>query len=192
MDKGYKRRHYFINKDFQGKFIIQLLAISSVGSIFAVLLFIFFANRKIDSLLYSMMIPSSIFRGNILLKEALWANGIAVVIIAIIFMAVVRRILGKITGPLHDIRNGIVNIGSGNLTSRIVLRSKDEFQDFADGVNNLSTEIHSRFSAIDRRAEKIAALAEELGKFGDAESERIAGLMREISELDQEIGAFRK
>jgi len=32
MNKGYKRRNYFVHKKFQGKFILRLLAVSSAGS----------------------------------------------------------------------------------------------------------------------------------------------------------------
>jgi|SRR5208283_1498786 len=191
MNKGYKRTHYFINKNFQGKFIVGLLAVSFAGSVLAVLLFIALADRKIDSLLYSMIIPSSAFKGNILIREALLANGAAVIVSAVIFIAAGIAIFRRITGPLQNIRNGISRIGSGNLTSRIVLRKNDQFQDFASEVNYLSSKLHSRFSSIDGRSKKIAALAEELMKSGKAENERIAGLVKEIGGLEQEIGAFR-
>ncbi len=192
MGKGYKRRHYFINKDFQGKFIVRLLFVSFAGSVLASLLFIALANRKMDSMLYSMMIPSSVFRGSLLLEEALWANGVAVVIISIIFIAAGVAIYRQITGPLHDIRNAILRIGSGNLTSRISLRKNDQFQDFASEVNHLSSELHSKFSSIDSRSKHISELAEELAKSGSADDERIAGLLKEIRGLDEEIGAFKK
>lgn len=192
MDKGYKRRHYFINKNFQGKFIVQLLLVSLAGSVLASLFFIALAGRKLDSMLYSMFIPSSVFRGNIFLKEALWANGVAVIIIAIIFVAVGVAVLRKIAGPLHDIRRAILRIGSGNLTSRIVLRKDDQFKDFASEVNHLSSELHGKFSSIDSRSKHIALLAEDLAKSGIADKDRVAGLLEEIRGLEQEIGAFKK
>ncbi|MBF0560051.1 MAG: methyl-accepting chemotaxis protein [Nitrospirae bacterium] len=193
MEKGYKRRNYFINKGFQGAFIVRLLAVSFAGSVFAVLLFIALADRKIDSLLYSMTIPYSVFKGNILLREALWANGIAVVVIAVIFVVAGIALFRKITGPLLNIKNGVAKISSGNLKTRIVLRKDDQFQDFACEVNQLSTELQNKFSAIAGRSKQISALAEELEKSGNgADRERIAALCNEIKELRQAIGEFRK
>ena len=192
MDKAYKRKNYFVNKDFQGRLIVWLLAVSFASSVLAVLLFIMLADRKIDRLLYSMTIPSSVFKGKILIKEVLWANGTAVVVSSLTFIAAGIVIFRRITGPLLNIRREISKIGSGNLTCRITLRKNDQFQDFASEVNYLSSELHSRFSSIDSRSKKIAALAEELGKSGSPDNERIAGLMKEISGLEQEIGAFRK
>jgi methyl-accepting chemotaxis protein len=192
MDKAYKRKNYFVNKDFQGRVIVWLLTIAFASSVLAVLLFIALADRKIDRLLYSMTIPSSAFRGNILIKEALWANGTAVVVSSLTFIAAGIVIFRRITGPLLNIRREISKIGSGNLTCRITLRKNDQFQDFASEVNYLSSELHSRFSSIDSRSKKISAMAEELGKSDNPDNERIAGLMKEISGLEQEIGAFRK
>jgi methyl-accepting chemotaxis protein len=196
MDKGHKRRNYFIHKNFQGKFILQLLAVSSAGSILAVLLFIFMANRKIDSLLYRMNIPASVFRGNILLKEAICANTIAVVVIALVFVAAGMAIFRKIAGPLPHIRKEILRIADRNLASKLVLRKCDEFCDFAEEVNHLSTELNRRFSMINDRQLRIAEITEELKRADDPSDnrnrERIAALLEQINGLQQDIGAFRK
>lgn len=191
MDKGYKRRHYFILKDFQGRFILKLLAVSTMGSILAVLLFIFFADQKIDGLLCSMAIPASAFKGNVLFKEALWANAVAAAVLAVIFLAAGRAIYRKIIGALSHIRNNILKITGGNLSTKIVLRRKDEFQDFAAEVNNLSAELNRRFSAIKERTKRISEIAKELGH-PDQDKERITALLEQVDGLQQDVGAFRK
>lgn len=186
MGKGYKRRNYFILKDFQGRFILKLLAVSTMGSILAVLLFIFFADQKIDGLLCSMAIPASVFRGNILLKEAFWADACVASVIAVIFIAAGRAISRKIVGALSHIRNNILKITGGNLSTKIVLRKKDEFQDFAAEVNNLSAELNRRFSIIKERTTRISEIANELDK------ERVTALLEQVDGLQQDVGAFRK
>ena len=186
MVKSYKRRNYFILKDFQGRFILKLLAVSIMGSILAVLVFIFFADRKIDGLLCSMAIPASAFRGNLLLKEALWANVVVASVIAVVFLAAGRAIFRKIIGALSHIRNNILKITGGNLSTKIVLRKNDEFQEFAAEVNNLSTELNRRFSGIKERTKRISEIAKELDK------DRITALLEQVDGLRQDVGAFRK
>jgi methyl-accepting chemotaxis protein len=191
MDERCTRKLYFVNKRLQWRFIIWSLAVSSAGGILAVLLFSFLAYRKLDSLLYSMWIPADIFSGTIFLRAALLANGVGVIFVTIICIAVVRIVFNKISGPLQSIKHGILRIGSGNLTSVITLRQNDLFQEFACEVNELSAEFDRRFSAIKDRAKQIEEIAADLRASGVPDS-KIDALVQQISGLQQDVGAFRK
>ncbi len=180
-----------MNKGFQGKFIAWSIAVSSLGGIVAALSFAFLADRKIEELLYSMWVPPHIFSGTFLLREALLANGIAAMIVAIIFIAAVGIVFHKIAGPLHVIRNGVLRMGSGNLTSGIALRKNDDFQDLACAVNHLNAELDRKLSAINDRAKQIEEIAEELRTSGNPDSD-ITALVQEIDGLEKDIGEFRK
>lgn len=191
---AYKRRNYFIRKGFQGRFIFRFLMASSIGIVLSIGLFQLLALRKIDAILFSMSVPSTA-AGQLLFGEALTANVVAIVFVALVLVATARGMLRKISEPLAMIGAGFRKLGNGDLRARISLRQGDEFRDFGEKINAMARELNERFSRIKHdHVHRLAESVRELGRAADEEEFRILNerILQDIKALEEQIGAFRK
>ena len=99
MAKQFKRRNYFIDKGAQSRFIYGFVLASIAGVIAAVLVFRFYAHKKLEATLYSMRLPE-VAMGHLLLNEMLIASGIAACFVILLFFFIARKVFNRINGPL--------------------------------------------------------------------------------------------
>lgn len=192
MKRDYKRRNIFINKGFQGKFIARFLAVTFAGVVVSVALFNFLAYRKIDRILFSMRVPE-VDTGHVLFREAVVANGIALVLTVLAFFLVSRGIQKKITGALHRIMVDLHKIREGILGTRIHLRKDDEFKDFADDLNFMAGELHRRFSGIKEQFEMIDASVREMKGDSDGDGKICREkILPQVAALEERLSEFKK
>lgn len=185
MSKPYKRRRYLIDRRFQGRFILRFFALSCLASVLAVLLFNFLAYRKMDSVLYSMTMPFS-GPGDILFTEIVLANVYALLFIAAAFLLTTKRMYARIKHPLRKIHGELGRIAGGDLRTKITLRERDEFRDFADRLNDMAAALRERVAALDREVEGISeslAAAQRDGAAADLLMQRVNALAGRLKEL---------
>lgn len=193
MSRQYKRRHYFIDHAFQGKFIVSFLILSVLASVIAVLLFNVLAYRKMDRILYSMTMPASA-ASDLLFPEIALANALSLLFIAAVFIMTARRLFARIKFPLQRIHVELAKIGEGNVRTRIHLRERDEFKGFADRLNEMTAALAERIDAIDHDVQRIS---ETLSSLKQEDTNADAGpvikrLQHEVAALKMKLKAARK
>lgn len=186
MKRSFKRRNYFIDKGVQGRFIVGFAAACMAGGIVAVLCFWYLAQRKIEGTLYSMRLPD-VPMGSLFMEEMLLTMAISLFCVLLLFGYTARKVFIRIDGPLKKMAGAVRNIADGDLRSEVKLRESDEFQKFADEVNDMVGLMNSRFNAIRGHALEIAELSmEEEG--ADRIYER---LKPHIEALEKEVKVFK-
>lgn len=192
MTRNYRRRNYFIKKGFQARFIARFLAVSFVGGILGVALFNFLANEKIDALLFSMRIPA-VNAGNILFREAIYANGLAFAFIVFVYILTAKGVHAKMVRSLHRIRADMHGLIRGDLGARIQLSEDEEFRDLADDLNLMAGELQRRFSDIKEHFERVDASVRELrGRPEEDEKILKERIMPQIAALEERLSEFRR
>lgn len=193
MATAFKRRNYLTKKDFQTRFMLPFLAASLLANIITVTLFIVLARNKIDSLLFSMRMPD-LSAGALLSPLAFLASIAAVVALSLVFLWAARGMYGKIAGPLQQIRGHLHQIGSGDLSTRIVLRENDEFKDFAGEINAMALSLNRSFTVLQDHTAELAKAAEALRTSPPAED--AAAIRRSmatlVKDMEQQLGAFKR
>jgi methyl-accepting chemotaxis protein len=192
-EKRYKRKIYFINKDFQSRFILRFVAVATVWSAASVLLFFYLANKKLEEVRYSSYIDMST-TSELLMPVTIGALAVSLLIFAGILGYAIHRLLHKLSGPLGQIRRDIARIAGGDLTSDIILREKDEFQDLAAGLEAMRTELRERIARIKDQQATLAAAAAELNKSvreGNASPQHVASLEDALARLKERVHAFQ-
>ncbi len=192
MAPAIRRKNYFTNKAFQTRFIIPFILATSLANIITVTLFIVLARNKIDSLLYSMRLPLT--SAAVLLSPAAFTAGIvAVVSISLLFLWAARGMYHRIAGPLHQIGSGLDKIGNGDLSTRITLRDKDEFKDFAGEINSMVKELSRRFTNVNNDVEALAKAADTLKTSPQTAESRAAfeSMKKTAGSLKEQIRAFK-
>lgn len=204
MKLKYQRRNYIIKKGFQGRFVLRFIVPAVISSLLAVIFFNMLAYRKIDTILYSMKIPSA-STSDIIFKEIVYANIFAAVIIAFILFFVSKRMLHKIKQPLNRIRVEIMKVTHGDLRSKINLRGKDEFKELADNLNLMIAGLNLHFSDIKNHVNNINEITDEIerikGKHISAKTsqnntylinEKLSELTANLDSLEKKLRVFEK
>lgn len=145
MDKPYKRRNYFIDRYFQGRFILLFTLLTFLGGIISIAIFNILTYRKVERLVYSIHIPIQGL-SDFFLTELILSNILAFVFMVLAVYISIRRLVKRVSGPLYRIKRDIEIIKGGDLSFNITLRFKDEFKEFAGHLNNM-IETHRRLYA---------------------------------------------
>ena len=186
-----RRRKYFINARLQMRFAVFFLIISLVGNIAAVAAFNMLAMDKIDALLWSSHID--ITSTNELVGPLfIQVNLINLAFVTVLLLLTGTWMMKRTTGPIYRMSQDIKTFTEGDLTSRIILRNKDEFADVAGELNNMAESLRERFAGIRDRYSSISESTGALIK-GDGNKEEALRncdlILKSIEELETEISS---
>jgi len=161
----YKRRNYFIKKEFQFKFILKFCLIMLAGIVLSTcIVFIFSQDTLTSSFKNSSLVIEN--TGSAILPTILITNLITLAIIILAAIGVTLFISHRIAGPMFRFENDIRRVSDGDLKVRINLRKKDQFSAMAESFNlmasNLQEKVHSIDSSIDNIIESDGAEDEEV------------------------------
>lgn len=189
-----RRRRYFIQKDYQTRFIARFVVATTIWSAAAVSLFIWFAGRRLEEALYSSHL-SVAFAGELLLPSALQAEGLALLLYSFLLAYAIHDLGKKISAPLYMLKKDIARIGAGDLVNAVSLRPDDEFQDLAADVEKMRRGLGRRFSEIKEKHEALALAVSGLDRAflqGRPLTEHIDGVKTAAVRMKEELHAFTR
>lgn len=156
----YRRRHYFIKKEFQFKFILKFCLIILVGVIFSTgLLFLFSQGTLTSSFQQSRLVIKN--TASAILPAVIYTNLITLGLITLATIVVTIFISHKIAGPMFRFEKDLKEIGEGDLTKNIGLRKKDQLTDMAVSLNKMIASLHDKVLAIQSDVEHLLESASE-------------------------------
>lgn len=178
-----KRRQYFIQKEFQFKFILKFCLVLFVGIIVSTgLLFLLSKDTLTSSFDQSrLVIKKTAFA---ILPSVFLSNLITLALITLAAIVVTLLVSHKLAGPLFRFQKELNQIAAGNLTQAIKLREKDQITAMAQSLDQMRVSLQEKVVAIKEDVEKIMETAS--GK--DVPSE----LVKQLNELHQNIGSHFK
>lgn len=156
MERDYKRRNYFIKKEFQSKFILKFFFILLCGIILSTgLVFLFSQETLTSSFNNSRLVISS--TAEAIMPTLLITNLITLAIITIAAIGVTLFVSHRIAGPMFRFEKDIKRIASGDLSVRINLRHKDQFSEMAGAFNEMASSFHGKITQIDKAVDQAIA-----------------------------------
>jgi methyl-accepting chemotaxis protein len=176
----YKRRNYFIKKNFQGKLILGYFLFMLGGCfLFTVVL----ATLSADTLTVVYR-NSDIQMGQtpfMLVRQVLQANWIFIVVGGAFVIVAAMFITHHMAGPIFRLERAVENMVNGKLDDVIHLRDKDEGKEIAGKLNQFNRELSRKIGEIDSCARNIesvlaqcAALESSLVSYTDIQTIRTA------------------
>ncbi|MCL5023251.1 MAG: methyl-accepting chemotaxis protein [Nitrospirae bacterium] len=193
--RAWRRRNYFVRRDFQGKFILKFfLAILVSAFVFTSLLSIFSAHTITvtyeDSYLRLDRTPKALF------LQTIRAYGVYILLLGVGVSVVSLFLSHRIAGPLYRFEKSAEEITKGNLSFRIRLRKKDEGKELAGRMNTMIETLSDRLADIGRHAEAaqsgMAGLSESLAKSLEEENPSAEQIRRQISDAMNSLENLRK
>ncbi len=194
--RTWRRRNYFVGKDFQGRFILRFFLTILIGAvIFTAILSIFSAHTLTvtyeDSYLRLDRTPKA------LLLQIVRAYGVYIVLLGVAISVVSLFVSHRIAGPLFRLERSVEEITKGDLSFRITLRKKDELKELAALMNTMLDTLSGRLkearSYADAAQSEMTVLSGQVREIGGASKEmgeRISGAMDSIENLKKALSYF--
>jgi len=156
--RPYKRRNFFIDREFQLKYILLVIFMLLLYTIvFVGILFI----PQLLPLIFDSPLDEQVKAAEILLlyHKNVWP---AVFIVIPLFGFFSIFFTHKIAGPAYRLKKRLRELTAWNLDSRVTLRKGDDLQELADCVNLLSDELRDFAAALKGNYDTLSNNIEEI------------------------------
>jgi len=187
----YKRRHYFINKAFQSEFILKFCALVALGCVvFGVILYALSSKTLTTSFENSRLVVKS--TADYLLPGLLFGGMIVGILTAIVTSIIVVLMTHRVVGAMYRFEKQAEKIGSGELSSDLKIRKKDQFQDFVTAFNKMTNDLNSGVLKVVDVSEKLGDLIEKLSDSSGNELLLKEDIKKVVSELKKDKKDLKK
>jgi len=186
----FKRRNYFINKEFQGRYIFNYFLIAAIGSLLFMAVFSFFSSNTLSISYddYHLQLGVTPF---ILFKKILSAQWVFIVVGGGLVVIATLFLTHRVAGPVFRFRRSFNEMIDGDISGRIVLRPKDEGKELGEKINEFNLALSKKLSSIEKDNLNIEISAQQLKKkIQDADMD-ISGfepLINQILDSQKNIG----
>lgn len=149
-----KRRQYFVQKDFQFKFILKFCMVLLVGIIISTgLVLLFSENTLTSSFEQSRLVIRN--TASAILPNVFLSHAIAFVLISFLAIVVTLLVSHKLAGPLFRFEKELKEMGNGDLTKVVKIRKDDQVKAIADGLNEMRANLQKKILDIKAEIEQI-------------------------------------
>jgi len=151
---AFKRRQYYIERDFQLKFIVRFCLLVLTGVIISTLLvFLFTRGTLTSSFQHGRLVIENTSLA--ILPAVIYANIVTLALISLASISITLFISHKIAGPLFRLKEGLKIIERGDLTKKVRFRNKDQLTELADSINRTTAGLHKKLADIQNDLENL-------------------------------------
>jgi len=144
----YKRRNYFINKEFQGRYIFNYFLLVTIGSLLFAGVFSFFSSNTL-SIAYDNYHLQLGVTPDILFKKILSTQWLFVVFGGGLVVIATLLLTHRVAGPLFRFEKTLDEMVGGDISNKIILRQKDEGKDLAQKINAFNFILNDKLCLIE-------------------------------------------
>jgi methyl-accepting chemotaxis protein len=182
MDNAKTRKAVFIDKRFQGEFILKFLLLLLVGTAVFVAAAYLILNRRLEETYYSAhyAIKST---GEVLLPTLLTLSGVFIVVLGAAAIIITLYVSHHIAGPLFAIRRYLETIARGDLDFEPKLRLKDQTTPLADSLTVALETLNARLVSLHHSAQAMRETSAKLSSRLEACTGQSTECRREVREL---------
>ncbi len=155
------RKKYFIDKDFQSRFILRFVAVAAIWAAATIMLFSYLAGKRLDAIRYSSYIDIKT-TSELLLPVTVGVHVISLLVFAAILATTINSLWKRLSPPLYSIKKDIMRIGGGDLASEVSLSKEEEFQLLAEELDGMRRGIREKIVRLKEQQAVLSAAADEL------------------------------
>ena len=185
----YKRRNYFINKEFQGRYIFNYFLLVTIGSLLFISIFSFFSSNTL-SIVYDNYHLQLGVTPQILFKKILSTQWLFVVFGGGIVTLVTLLLTHRVAGPFYRFEKTLDEMIDGDISHKIFLRPKDQGKELAQKINAFNYILGDKLTIIENFNSNIAISSLQLKKVLDdsnLDTDQFAPLLNEIMSSQKNI-----
>lgn len=184
-NKGYTRKHYFIDKEFQTRFIVKFCAIVVVSSLLiGGLIFILSKNSTTVAIENTKIAVKSTadFILPVIMQTIIVVSAFSALAVAILTLFISH----KISGPLYRLKREIDFLKEGDLSRNFNIRSKDQLQGLSKSLNEMCISLRQRYVDLNDKCKALKHYLEDK----DFKPQR-EEVVRILEELDKTLDNFK-
>lgn len=176
------RKIIFIDKRFQGEFILKFVLLLLIGTAIFVLAAYLILDKRLEDTYYSahFTIKST---GEALLPTLLMLSGVFVLVVGGLATVITLYVSHHISGPLFAIRRYLESVSRGELAFEPKLRDKDQTTPLADSLTNALETLNQRLVAIRGGADAVREASTKLSGHMDEAQRASPECRRDLAEL---------
>jgi len=177
-----KRRHYFIDKSFQTKFIIKFAYIVVLSSAFIAVLLLFFLRNSTTVAIENTHVyvkSTSDFILPVVIQIILWVSVFASLAVIILTLLISH----KISGPLYRLKKEIDRLKKGELNLNFNTRSNDQLKNLSQALVDMNTILKDKILFLQKEFTALSSLL----KSGPLSPE----IERQIKAIEEILSFFR-
>jgi len=161
--RSYKRRIYYINKDFQRDFIVKFCILAGLGSILTMGLVYWMAKNSttVDIRQGHVAVHTT---ADYLFPLMFQTVSLEVIILSMATIILTLIISFRIAGPLYRFKMMLQGLAQGDLSSQMHLRSDDQLKDLANTYNEAINKLNHKIIIL-KNTSTVDEFKRELDKF---------------------------
>jgi methyl-accepting chemotaxis protein len=185
-----RRKNYFIDKKFQGTFILKFCMLVAATGLFIMVVLYSLANKAATvSFINSRVVVQT--TADFLFPVLVQTFVIATVLVGIATIFITLFISHRIAGPAYRFKKTLADLSGGNFSENCHLRRKDSLQDVADALNYMMSSVRKGLTTINGSLTKLKSKLGEAQKSKGVDDSELRELKREASELDEALHHFK-
>ncbi|OGQ46663.1 MAG: hypothetical protein A2W63_02990 [Deltaproteobacteria bacterium RIFCSPLOWO2_02_44_9] len=185
----FRRRNYFIKKNFQVNFTVKFLIIILIEAFLAAGLFLYMSKGTLTTgYLGSELRIARTY--DFFLPMLLLSNLIIVGISAVIGIGVLIFLSHRIAGPLYRFENILNSIKKGDLTQRFKLRENDQFAELANSINEHTDTLDKNMGHLKAGVMEFSQLASKMQTALASDPSANKELERLLQEMSKKLQAL--
>ncbi|MFA5145723.1 MAG: methyl-accepting chemotaxis protein [Candidatus Omnitrophota bacterium] len=179
-----RRKQYFIEKEFQVKFILKFCALVAVGGLlFIGILYFLLMQSTTVSIVNSRVVVRT--TADFILPVLVQTVVIVTIIVSLATIAVTLFISHKIAGPLYRFKKALQELENGDFSSDFRLRHLDQLQELAGVFNSMVKKIREELKEL---KDNSVSLKDKLEKLSEHEiSEMKRPILTELKKISEEL-----
>jgi methyl-accepting chemotaxis protein len=173
-----KRKNYFINKEFQGRYIFNAFLLLTFGSVLFVLIFSFFSSSTLSIVYENYHLRLGTTPG-ILLNKILSTQWLFIVFGGIVITLITLFLTHRVAGPFFRFEKTFDRMIEKDISVRIALRPKDEGKVLANKINDFNVMMSFNLYCIRNNAERASLCCQKVlmeGTSGDVRAVAVSDL----------------
>jgi methyl-accepting chemotaxis protein len=178
----HQRKRFFIDREFQGRYIFNAFISVAAGSILFALIFSFFSSNTL-SIVYENYHLKLGTTPELLLDKIFSTQWLFIVLGGLIVMLVTLFLSHRIAGPAYRFEQTLGNMISGDLTSRIYLRKHDEGKALGKKIDEFNDMLSISLGKLMESSEQIQKCCDDRPSSEDEVAIREAHLTSRLEEI---------
>jgi methyl-accepting chemotaxis protein len=176
-----KRKNYFIDKDFQTRFIVKFcLFVAVTGGFIILALYALTGQATTVSFVNSRVVVQT--TTDFLFPLLLQTFIVSMVVVGLATVVATLFISHRIAGPVYRFKKVLSSLGEGDFSLGCRIRPTDSMQDVAMAFSTMLANVRKTFDLVDK---DLAKLKEKLAA-GDLQE-----IKKSVSELDKALHRFK-
>lgn len=179
-----KRRIYFIEKKFQGNFILKFCGLVAAGALLTIGILYFLSQKSTTvSIVDSRVVVRT--TSDFLLPLLIQTVVIVSILIALATIVITLFVSHKIAGPLYHFKKTMKELEDGNFSSDFRIRCLDQLQVLAESFNTMIIKTRGQINLIKKN---LTTLRENLDNFKQEEvAEHKKAALAELKSISREL-----